>query len=264
MMRPLSTLWAIALMYGYAYAQLELPVHLELNGTSEAERQVSGLADPTNLDAAVSAEAARSQVLTSATTTGTSTLIGTLQPNPGPVVAGMLVTLIPQETNVTGAQLSLNGTGPFPIVKWGNVPVDSADLTVGVPNRLVFDGTHFQLIHWNARPCAAGTMAGSALYCIDEAPLATGTFYDAATTCSTRGGRLCSFNEWSSACRRNPSFLPSVAGYEWIEDAANNPNDAKLVGQGYNGPDIMEGVACEYGWTTAPLGVHRYRCCYNR
>lgn len=264
MIRPLLFVALTALSPWSAIAQLELPVRLVLNGTEDTDRQVLGLADPVQLDAAVNVEAARSQVLTTTTTTGTDILVGELQPGPTTLVPGMLLTIIPQAANSAGASLDLGGTGAYPLVKWGEVAVDSADLPVGVPSRVIFDGSRYQVLNWNARPCAAGTIAGSALYCIDAEPRGTDTYYNAVNTCTARGGRLCTFGEWSSACRRNPVFLPTVVAYEWLEDAANNPNDAKVMGQGYNGPEIMQGIACEYGNSHAPLNLNLIRCCYNR
>lgn len=265
-MRRSAFLLSTALLLShFAPAQLELPVRLELNGAAGPDRQVLGLAAPSQPDAAVSADATRRHVLTTATTTGSTVLIGELQPSPGEVVAGMQVTIIPQNANSAGASLDLNGTGPYPLVKWGSVPVDSADLPVGMPSRLVFDGARYQVLNWNSRPCTTGTIPGSALFCIDDSTRGTSSYYDAVGYCTNRGGRLCTFGEWASACRRNPGFLGTVASYEWVEDAANNSNDGKVVGRGYNGPDFMDGrIACEYGFTREPLMRHYYRCCYDR
>jgi hypothetical protein len=245
-------------------AQLELPVRLELSGTTNADRQVSGLGTPTQGDAAVSADVDRRGLLTTTTTTGDLVLIGALEPSPSSLQVGMLITVIPQETNLAGASLALNGSSPFPIVKWGGVPVDSADLSLGVPNRLLFDGERFQLINWNARPCPAGSFPGSALFCIDDSVHQALSFYNAVNTCEARGGRLCSFGEWASVCRRIPSFIGTVSGYEWVEDAHNNDNDCKVMGAGYNGPDVQEGIACEFGLSRVPQSINNFRCCFDR
>lgn len=246
------------------FSQLDMPVRMQLEGPTNEDRQVTGLADPLQSDAAVSAEAVRSGVVTRATTTGTLHLVGSVLPEPFDLSAGMLVTIVPQAANEAGADLELNASGPFPIVKWGSVPLDSADLAAGAPFRLVFDGVSWQLLNWNARPCPEGSIAANAGHCIDSDTRGTGSYYTAVAACESRGGRLCSFGEWSSACRRDPGFLPTVTNYEWIEDAANNPNDGKVMGRGYNGPDVMEGLACEWGWTQAPTTVSLYRCCYDR
>ncbi|MEZ4791283.1 MAG: hypothetical protein R2811_14905 [Flavobacteriales bacterium] len=246
------------------FSQLDMPVRMQLEGPTNEDRQVNGLADPTQGDAAVSADATRAGVVNRATTTGTLHLVGMVQPEPFELTPGQLVTIVPQEANEAGADLELNSTGSHPLVKWGGLPLDSADLTVGVPARLVFDGVNWQLLNWNARPCPVGSIPANAGHCVDSETRGTGTYYEAVAACVDRGGRLCSFGEWSSACRRDPAFLTTVTNYEWIEDAANNPNDGKVMGRGYNGPDVMEGLACEWGWTQAPTIVSLYRCCYDR
>ncbi|MGV3637904.1 MAG: hypothetical protein ACO1NQ_09680 [Flavobacteriales bacterium] len=237
---------------------------MELTGAAANDRQVHGLGTPSQGDAAASADVDRRGLLTTTTTTGTLVLTGALEPAPSSLQAGLLITVIPQETNVSGASLALNGNAAYPIVKWGGVPVDSADLVVGVPNRLLFDGIRFQLINWNARPCPAGSFPGSAMFCVDDSVRQTGTFYEAVSSCEARGGRLCSFGEWASVCRRVPTFINTVTAYEWVEDAHNNDNDNKVMGAGYNGPDVQEGIACEYGFSRTPQSVHNFRCCFDR
>lgn len=246
------------------YSQLEMPVRMQLDGPTNEDRQVTGLADPTQTDAALSVDAVRTGTVNRATTAGSLHLEGSVQPGPFVLSPGQVVTIVPQEANETGADLDLDNTGAHPLVKWGGVPLDSADLTAGTPARLVFDGVNWQLLNWNARPCPTGSKPANAGHCVDTETRGTGTYYEAVAACTDRGGRLCSFGEWSSACRRDPAFLPTVTNYEWIEDAANNPNDGKVMGRGYNGPDPMEGLACEWGWTQSPTIISLYRCCYDR
>ncbi len=264
MIRLLPLISAATLLPLLSIAQLELPVGLVLNGTNETDRQITGLADPLQSDAAVSVEAARSQVLTYTPTTGTDVLVGTLMPTPPSITPGMSVTIVPQDANAHGASLQLNGSTAHPIVKWGGLPVDSADLPVGMPSRLLFDGTHYQLITTLARPCPTGSRVGGTLFCIEDTTRPGATFFDAVVTCNAQGGRLCSPGEWASACRRNPLFLPTVVAYEWADDAANHTDDAKTMGGGNTGPTVVEGVACEYGDTRVPTLSFRFRCCFDR
>lgn len=248
----------------FLVGQVEMPVRLQLDGTTDEDRQVTGLADPVQVDAAVSLDAARAQVMNTTITTGDHLLSGSLIPDLGALVPGMVVVLIPQQTNAAGAMLDLNGTGAHPLVKWGGLPLDSADLPVGIPSRFIFDGTSFQLITPLSRPCPAGTTVGSALYCIDDSSSTERTFFESANACSLRGGRLCSFGEWASGCRRIAGFLATVTAYEWVDSAANNGGDAKTVGGGSSGPSTVNGFACEYGNTREPSLSYRFRCCFDR
>jgi len=246
------------------HAQLVLPGRLQLTGSDGAERQVTGLADPAQGDGAVSLDAARSGVLNTTTTIGSVVLEGQLVPAPTAILPGMLITIIPTGSNADGASLALNGYGPYPLVKWGGVPVDSADLPIGVPNRLIFDGARYHVLHVGSRPCPAGSRPGGALFCIEDSTSAEGSIQSSMIACEARGGRLCSYAEWTSACRRLPQFLSTVSVFEWVDDAANNSADGKVVGSGYSGPEAVPGNACEFGSTVQPQTIQRFRCCYTR
>jgi hypothetical protein len=150
------------------------------------------------------------------------------------------------------------------MLKWGQIALDSADLAVGEPARLVYDGNSFLLLNSVSRPCKPGTHVVGSLYCISDSAVGEGTFFDGIQACANRGGRLCSFGEWATACRQQAGFLGSVATAEWVDDAANNTNDAKVVGAGSNGPGPVTGTACEYGNTKVPTLIFGYRCCFDR
>jgi hypothetical protein len=160
--------------------------------------------------------------------------------------------------------LEVNGSGAFPLLKWGQLPLDSADLRPGVPARVIFNGSAFLVTNSVTRPCAKGTHPASALYCISDSAVGTGTFFESVTRCAALGGRNCTYGEWARACRLDVAFLGTVSGPEWVDDAANNSNDSKVVGAGSNGPGPIPGFACEYGNTREPLLTFPFRCCFDR
>jgi hypothetical protein len=86
----------------------------------------------------------------------------------------------------------------------------------------------------------------------------------AAATCTTTGARLCTFSEWTHACRVIPGFMNTVPSFEWVDHAANNATDAKRLGFGSDGSSNPDGSGCTYGGTSAPTNTARYRCCTNR
>jgi hypothetical protein len=262
-MRHTSLLLAVALPL-FCIGQLEVPVHVELDGAASSDRQILGLADPVDADAAASVDAVRSATMSTTEVTGTSALSGSLLPALPAYIPGMLFTITPDEANAPGATLELNDLGPMPIVKWGQLPLDSADLMPGMPARLVYDGTRFLLLNNAYRPCPAGYSASSAISCIADSVLSSANFHQATMACDAVGARLCSFGEWTSACRTKPGFLGSVTEYEWVGDGANSAADGKLVGAGSNGPTELPGIACEYGITSGNLAVRRFRCCLSR
>lgn len=245
-----------------ASGQLTLDTTLVLDGPDGGDRQVHGLATPLRHDAAMSANAMRHTTANYTVATGTSQLVGELAPPPAQIPAGMVITFVPESANSAGATLDLNGTGAYPLVKEGHLPLDSADLAPGIPVRCVFDGDAFRVLNHLPRRCPVGYTAITREYCIADSSRDTTTFYNASVRCAADGLRLCSFNEWIQACQLSPGFFSTVPSGEWVDDSANHASTAKLVGAGDNGTQI--GAGCNYGSLSVPTGLFRYRCCSNR
>lgn len=246
-------------------AQLDTPVPVQLIGASDADRQVTGLADPLSPTSGVSVDAARANATNFATASGAAVLTADLIPIPSQYTAGMVVSIVPQMANLSGAMLNLNNLGAVPIVKLGNLPLDSADLVPGLPHRLVFDGSVFQVLSSLYKPCPAGYHIGSREFCIADSSQDSTTFTEAGTICQSSGARLCTFSEWLHACLSSPSFIGTVLNYEWVDHAANNSSNAKRVGRGSDGNTGDDlGIGCTHGHHAAPTAQTRFRCCMTR
>jgi hypothetical protein len=253
------------LMTAEVPAQWDLPMPMELIGENPADRQILGLADPLAPDAAVSLDALRAQTMSFATAFGNTVLATTLTPAPSSYTMGMTITVVPNESNLAGAQIDVNGLGPVAIVKWGGVPLDSADMPAGSPARLVYDGAHFQLLTSAYRPCPPGFSAVNRQFCIaDSIRPAYRDFFQASLECSSTGARLCSMAEWITACRQFQGFIGTVVTMEWVDHASNNARDAKVLGAGWFGTNPVEGTDCRYGRSRVPETVLPFRCCISR
>jgi hypothetical protein len=262
-MRSIAILLGISFS-GALVAQLSVPVRIVLDGAAPEDRQMLGLADPIGLDAAASVDAVRATSSSRTTVLGTGSLTGSLEPAPTGYSTGMSITIVPISANSPEATLDLNGLGARPIVKWGQVPLDSADLMPGMPARLVYDGTRFLLLNTTYRPCPQGYSPASATSCISDTFVAINTFANAAMVCDSLGARLCKIGEWASACRMLPGFLATVLATEWVDDGANSASDGKLMGTGSSGPATVTDFACEYGFTSSSNANQRFRCCLSR
>lgn len=257
-------LFLLATASSSSLAQWDVPARVVLSGATEADRQVLGLAAPQEASAAMSVDAVRDQCVTYATVIGTTLLAGALAPPPTAYSPGMIVTIVPAETNAPGAQLDLNGLGAQPMVKAGGLPLDSADLPAGVPARLIYDGSRFHLVGEAFIPCPAGFHVGGREYCIEDSSRSDTTFYWAARRCRDSNARLCTFSEWTHACRSDSSFFFTILDFEWIDSGANDTNDAKTVGNGGDGLGGPSFISCEHGGTALPTVNRRYRCCTHR
>jgi len=254
----------VALCAPLVQAQWDVPVGIELTGATDGDRQVDGLASPFLPDAAVSVAAARATTMSYATASGTDQLVADLEPAIVTYSLGMTITLVPSNANEAGATLELNGLGAQPMVKFGGVPLDSADLPVGIPARLIYDGSRFMLLSNTSRPCPTGFYAPTSTYCIQDSSSAAITFFNAILACQNAGARLCSMGEWANACRNKTTFIGTVLSAEWVDSAANHTNDAKTVGAGWATNVPLPGVACNYGYTHIPTELYRFRCCLTR
>lgn len=244
-------------------AQWDVPVKLVLTGQTPDDRQVTGLADPVAAHDAVSLDAVRTNVYAHTSVNGSTALIGQLTPAPEGYSAGMVVTIIPTQTNTEAATLELNGLGPRFIVKTGNVPLMAGDLQPDMPARLIYDGTYFLLISATHIQCPSGYTSPHHDLCIQNEPQAAATFFNAASTCIGQGARLCTLSEWSRACHVLSGFFDTVLEAEWVDHAANYSTGAKLVGVGIDGGEAV-GAGCDFGGQNTPITPARFRCCIDR
>lgn len=262
--RSVGTFLLICSISVQVLAQLKVPGPVQLQGATPEQRQISGLADPQTLDAAISLGALRATAVSFTQVQGTTELTGTLVPAPEGYTIGMLVTAVPLEANLPDPTLDLNGLGEKPIVKRGGLPLDSADMLPGIPVRLLYDGDQFQLISSSALPCHVGSVPVGREYCIDTGASNATTFYAANVACAAKGDRLCTLSEWAHACYAIPSFLGTVTTAEWVDHAANNTDGAKLAGAGNDGVNDAPGTGCHFGAQSSPYTPYRYRCCSHR
>lgn len=256
----IRALLPLLLFGGPVAAQLDLPVPMHLVGAGAEDRQVTGLANPGDSSAAVSLEVARSRALLTGASTGQSVLNVTLDPPLSSLPTGLELTIVPTEAHAAGVQLVVNDWGPFAIVTWGGIPLDSAELPIGIPSRMIFDGGRFVVLNSAGRPCGAGYSIASNIHCIEDSSRSALNFRDAAALCNQNGGRLCTMTEWAVACHRSPDFLPTVGSLEWVDSASNSATQAKLVGI----DRVTQAFGCDFGDTDDQNAIRRFRCCSDR
>lgn len=256
-MRPI----AIAFLFwgAFAQAQWELPTRLQLDGAGNSDRQVSGLADPQTGTDGVSANVLREQRVSHGVATGVDQLSVTLTPAPTAYSPGMVVSLEPAGANTGPVTLNVNGLGSVIVLKNATLPLDSGDLRSGVPVRMVFDGSVFQLVGQWHPACPPGFFAATRDVCVEVNVNDSTTFYGASNACVARGARLCTMGEWYQACSMPGGFSGGLAAFEWVDHAANNNNDAKRMGS-----NSMGQFDCKYGGLASPITNLVYRCCWDR
>jgi hypothetical protein len=244
----------------WACAQWQLATPVVVDGSTPQERQVTGLGTPEAGNHGASAAADRQNSTTYANATGVNTLTLDLTPDPGPLTPGMRITFAPAAINTGDATLSVNGSTPIALRKNVNAPLDSADLHAGLPVDVIYDGAVFQVTSQLYPGCPSGYKAVGKNVCIETVSREPANWYLATYTCGTEGKRLCGLSDWFIACIQNDNIFSTVSDYEWVDEAANSVNLAKLVG--FNEVTLVPD--CHAGGHRVPTSAQRYRCCYDR
>jgi len=255
----------ILIVFGLAlnvWAQVQVDKALILNGTTEADRQLNGLAPTTNADHVLNAAVEQSGALRSvAGATGStwqipaSVFAGPLQPGTHFVIAA--------PTNATGPiSIAVASGGTYGVLWRPGQPFLGADIDEGMMISTVFDGTAFQVLNGRTstlRECPAAMVEIGTQYCIDLTQQGSTTdFFTAALSCASVGKRLCTWAEFMTACQ-DASVLGLTSAsndYEWMDDSANEELNVRLARL----------ANCEFpstrNSTTGPPAPSR--CCYTR
>lgn len=255
---------ASVLLFGLlstAAAQVSVDAPIELDGSEDTDRQVQGLRDGGQADEAVNTRTLRDAPYRYAEVSGTTAWTVHLEPPVTSVDAG-LVLLLKSIDGVDGAlSITVDGLGPFAVVKGGSSALEASDVAPGEVTHLVFDGIAFQLISARRqakRPCPPGTAQVTEQFCVDIAERDTMWFADASVACGQNNGRLCTWGEWYNACVAAQSLgLQNMIGnYEWTNSAANGDGNVRVAGV-----TTCTVVGTAGAWV-AP--GRAFRCCYRR
>lgn len=257
----LSALLVLSGPCGTAMAQVIVDRSIELNGTTDGERQVHGLSDPTSTADAMNARTLQAGQYRYAEVSGSQAWSAVLTPAPGPLQIGAMLVLHSQNANNGPVTLSVNGQGPYPVHVGNGQDLEVGDVLAGAMVTVVYDGSGFQLTSGRAptvRPCPSGFVAVNEQYCIEVDQHDTMSFDSAAVLCATLNGRLCTWGEWYAACFNASSLgLANMVGdYEWSNNGGNADNYVRVVGR----------FSCNTGAVgsayTAP--ARNVRCCARR
>lgn len=232
---------------------------VELNGSTSADRQVTGLSDATVATDAVNAATARAGTYLYAEVSGDDWQ-ATLSPAATPV-SGMRLMLHVAIGNAGPVTLSVNGSPAYPVLTNGDQPLLAGDVGPGSTVSVVFDGAAFQLIsarRLERKPCPPGTTQVNELYCIEDTQHDTLDFPHAANVCGSLGMKLCSWAQFYNACYHASELglTDMVGDWEWTDDAANSDNSVRVTGQ----------TSCTQISVTAGWGVtaRNFHCCFRR
>ncbi len=130
-------------------------------------------------DAANVSQIQNSNAILLASVAGTDTITASLSPALTAYANGQIFTLIPANTNTTGAvTININGLGAKSITKNGSTALVAGDLVAGVTYSLQYDGTRFQRIAGSDYMAISGGSLTGLLNVNDGADIASATTVD--------------------------------------------------------------------------------------
>lgn len=252
--RTVSLLPACLVLAGLQ-AQVVLDVPLVLSGADTA-RTVRGVAPPETLDAGLSVEAAVLGLAHwSLMTTEGDTLV--LAPSPAETTAraGLLLRGVLPDLPARTLHARIAGLNARPLVHRDGTPVHGAELRAGGIVELMTGAEAHLLTSAGQAPCPPGSLPLNSSTCVDRTVNSTNaSFYQAATACAQRGGRLCAWDEYIAACNLlGPSLEGLFNDWEWINDTSNHTHTVDQVGR----------TTCISQRSASPNTLGATRCCYR-
>lgn len=258
--RPLPLTFAVLFALSMQ-AQVRSDRSILLEGVADEDRAVQGIGD-----AAVEGDALNARTLQAggfrfaqAAWTGDAWSVS-LDPPVGILSPGLRLSVLASADNEGPVTLNVDGTGDRPLLGAGGA-LSAGDVLAGEVLSVVYDGAAFQLISGRPlqrKPCPPGTVAPSALYCIETVQHDTTDYPSAAVFCGNQNMQLCTWGQWYVACTQAAALgLQGMVGdWEWTNSAGNSDIQARVVGQ-----STCTQAAVTNGWDSEPRS---FRCCYRR
>jgi hypothetical protein len=233
---------------------------IQLTGSSESMRQVTGLAAPFGNMDALPVFSLRAGVLMTAAAVDDQWVVE-LPTSMLPLQPGTALSVIAPEPIAGPVLMAVNDGSSYPLRYASTVDLMGTSISPGTILSLVFDGSVFQVTSrpsYERADCPTGTVPVGEHYCMDT--MLTGPATDlflAARACGDRGMRLCTWAEFIAGCDRRLELGISVLGeYEWVNSTCNEDGFARVAGL----------TSCaSTGCTAATGGTPRpFRCCTER
>ena len=245
------------------HAQVRIDKAIQLEGTTDEQRQVLGMPDTNAAGDLISTGMEQSGAHRSAIPAQGPIWSLELPASSGGPLPGTHILVKAPQPSPGAPSVLLNGQGPYPVTFDVDVVLDGEDIPEGTMLSLVFDGTAFQVLNGvvhTRRPCPAGTVAVNEHFCMqtqENAP--TATYFDAVLICDTMGLRLCSWAEFVVACEKREELgIPDLIGnWEWTRTTAGSNNVLRMVGR----------HVCESSSTASANPdnlLRRWHCCASR
>lgn len=230
-MRTVIAFFSIALgPFTWAQAELDVPLHFNGPNGSRSVMQLDFPAGPTALVTLGFAAGGQAQWCT-VIDQGDIWQLG-MTPPLDVYSDGLLVRFTAPTTIPASLHLEVDGHAAVPLQRPDGGELDPGCILAGTICEAVYHGDRFILTGPAVRPCPPGTIAIGDRVCIDQQEGAAQAFYTAVDHCHARGGRLCTWAEYHTACSLLESDLEGLFNnWEWADDTANHTHTMGQVGR---------------------------------
>lgn len=233
-MRALTVLLSLLALSGLR-AQVELDQQLRVTASDAAERSVRGLAPAGSGDALLSVQDLRNATPFAATViAGSDDRTWDLHMSPACTGYrnGLQIHFMPPAHLYGNVYLDVDGYGPLPIVRSDGAPPYVGELVPGLMTSVILWDGKFVITSRAPKSCPPDFVRVHGDRCIQRTPGPATTLQLAASACASIGARLCSWDEYITACSDRGAELEGLfQDWEWLDDTSDHTHTGVEAGR---------------------------------
>ncbi len=258
-MRRLLPLLLHILLAAHCAAQVHIDRPIILTAPDTSQRMVTGLARADAADALITLGDARSGFYHWAQASGTGPNINlTVDPVATAYVNGLGVRFLPTAPAAGVVTFNVDGLGPKPVYRSDGLRLTVGQVQPGSIVEAIYADSAFFLQGRAPAACPTGFLPVNTSFCLMRNDTLNMSIYNATNWCYSRGARLCSWDEYISACTAVQGQLEGMFDdWEWIDGTADHTHTAVQAGR----------YACRsersWGALEDDNNYARVRCCYS-
>lgn len=240
-------------------AQVHLDKPLVLVAQDSVDRMVFGLGRAEGEQGLITLGDARSGAYQWAVASGNGAAIAlSLDPPCSAYANGLTLRFLPLGPASSVVTFNVDGLGPRPVYRSDGQRVMGGDIEPGRISEAIYADSAFFLQGRALTKCPQGYLQANSSLCLMRNDTLSMSVYSATNWCYSRGSRLCSWDEYISACSALQGQLEGLFDeWEWIDGNADHVHTAIQAGR----------WACRsersWGAIESPNNYAQVRCCYS-
>ncbi|MEO8590192.1 MAG: hypothetical protein ABI432_12535 [Flavobacteriales bacterium] len=238
----------------WVHAQVHVSGNVHVTGTDD-QRRVDGIAAPLDVSSAVTVEAAVLGGAHWATAAlSVDTLLLTLSPSGSLLHEGTLIRF-KAPAALSGPLFIRNGAlTALPLLRADGLALVPGQMITNAVVEIILATDHYVFVSSAGSQCPPGSLPFNDRTCMDVGEVDGLNMFEASEYCATRGGKLCTWDEYYAGCALLGTGLTArFDDWEWVDDTSNHTQTADQVGR----------TTCMSQRAAGPLNLASTRCCYH-